>query len=520
MKRLFGFSTVLCTTVAAVWFFGGVAALATGLPQTGQTECFDEFGAPVDCATGANPGQDGFYQAGTCSASRFFEPNPPDGTVTDACTGLMWVKSPDTTGDGIADSADRMLFCDALTYCENLNFATHSDWRLPNVFELESIVDYGSVGPAIDTLFFDVDIEGGGASQHLYWSSSRLHTRNTVAAVHFSAGAVSRQNVSPTDNPVPFNVRAVRSLPAGAGAGGGAVAQGEGEGGGGFAGNGDVNGDGEFDLSDAIYTLAHLFQGGPAPVACPEAPGGGGCVETNCNNNVDDDEDGSTDCADFDCIVDANCLTGDLPKTGRTACWNDRSIPAGEAEAILCADTGICPGQDGFYQLGCGGAGRFVPDPGNTGTDADGMPVDDTVLDTCTGLEWTRALVDVTGDGTLDASDAGGTWAQALAACEALVFADKSDWRLPNVREMLSISTFEPFGNDPFGGSTLEAIFDNPEIGVENWHWTSTTTAATNRAIVYSMASSRNAGISETASKQTGVGVPVFRAVRGGQTNN
>lgn len=32
--------------------------------------------------------------------------------------------------------------------------------------------------------------------------------------------------------------------------------------------NGDVNGDGELDLSDAIFLLLHLFQGGPSPVAC------------------------------------------------------------------------------------------------------------------------------------------------------------------------------------------------------------------------------------------------------------
>lgn len=34
--------------------------------------------------------------------------------------------------------------------------------------------------------------------------------------------------------------------------------------------SGDVNGDGQLDISDAVYTLSHLFNGGPAPVACAQ----------------------------------------------------------------------------------------------------------------------------------------------------------------------------------------------------------------------------------------------------------
>src|SRR4029434_5083481 len=41
---------------------------------------------------------------------------------------------------------------------------------------------------------------------------------------------------------------------------------------GGASSNGDVNGDGSIDIADAVYTLLHLFKGGPAPVACADTP--------------------------------------------------------------------------------------------------------------------------------------------------------------------------------------------------------------------------------------------------------
>lgn len=36
--------------------------------------------------------------------------------------------------------------------------------------------------------------------------------------------------------------------------------------------DGDVNGDAGLDISDPIYLLQHLFEGGPAPVACAQGP--------------------------------------------------------------------------------------------------------------------------------------------------------------------------------------------------------------------------------------------------------
>jgi len=79
-----------------------------------------------------------------------------NGTISDQATGLMWPQ---------ADSGSSMNWEDALALAQTrnaTNYLGYSDWRLPNVKELQSIVDYSrspsatnaaSVGPAINPLF-------------------------------------------------------------------------------------------------------------------------------------------------------------------------------------------------------------------------------------------------------------------------------------------------------------------------------------------------------------------------------
>lgn len=55
-----------------------------------------------------------------------------DGTVTDLDTGLMWTEVP-----GAATTWDA-----ALTYAEGLALGGYTDWRLPNVKELQTLTDY------------------------------------------------------------------------------------------------------------------------------------------------------------------------------------------------------------------------------------------------------------------------------------------------------------------------------------------------------------------------------------------
>ena len=79
-----------------------------------------------------------------------------DETVSDEATGLMWQKS---------DGGKTYLWQDGLKYCDALSLGGHSDWRLPNIKELHSLLDYtkspeatteANKGPCIDTSVFEI----------------------------------------------------------------------------------------------------------------------------------------------------------------------------------------------------------------------------------------------------------------------------------------------------------------------------------------------------------------------------
>lgn len=100
-----------------------------------------------------------------------------NGTITDLSTGLMW--ETDDSGEGMDWEA-------ALAYAEDSEKAGYSDWRLPNVKELQSIVDYRyspsasepeNLGPAIDPAFSCTPIinEAGNDDYAYYWTSTSAH---------------------------------------------------------------------------------------------------------------------------------------------------------------------------------------------------------------------------------------------------------------------------------------------------------------------------------------------------------
>lgn len=97
-------------------------------------------------------GDDGTYQAGVAPPSTRFV-NNGDGTVTDNMTGLMWVQNANAIGtvhtdfdsDGAVTWANALSFVSAFndgTYDCDVT-TTYSDWRLPTLNELETLVNYG-----------------------------------------------------------------------------------------------------------------------------------------------------------------------------------------------------------------------------------------------------------------------------------------------------------------------------------------------------------------------------------------
>ncbi len=96
--------------------------------------------------------------------------NNNDGTITDYYTGLIWQRVPNSVA---------MTWENALTSSENLTLAGYTDWRLPNIKELQSLNDERVRSIVIDTSYFKI-----GTAVN-YWSSTTQF--NTTANAWFNS---------------------------------------------------------------------------------------------------------------------------------------------------------------------------------------------------------------------------------------------------------------------------------------------------------------------------------------------
>ena len=89
-----------------------------------------------------------------------------NGTITDNFTQLIWQKNPNTTAQ---------TWDSALAYTENISLASATDWRLPNIKELQSLNDESVANPSVNAAFFSA------IGVHNYWSATSLPNQTTKA---------------------------------------------------------------------------------------------------------------------------------------------------------------------------------------------------------------------------------------------------------------------------------------------------------------------------------------------------
>ena len=154
------------------------ASYWSGTPYAGDIQNFGAWGVDfsVGAVFGARQNYTGYVRlvsgaqptastVGSCSNTTISPTTPNtvvdngNGTVSDSSTGLTWKKcSEGQTWDAAANSctgsATSTTWSDALITGAASTFASHNDWRLPDVKELRGLVEECNVGPAINRTLF------------------------------------------------------------------------------------------------------------------------------------------------------------------------------------------------------------------------------------------------------------------------------------------------------------------------------------------------------------------------------
>lgn len=129
-----------------------------------------------------------------------------DGTISDLRSGLVWQQcASGSSGAGCSSGAAATYsWNNALAYCNALVLGGQTDWRLPNVKELHSIVDPARYsGATINTTYFPATPAAD------FWTSTTLQGTPSMAwYVQFSVG-IAMTSPALKDSYL-FNVRCVR----------------------------------------------------------------------------------------------------------------------------------------------------------------------------------------------------------------------------------------------------------------------------------------------------------------------
>jgi hypothetical protein len=134
-------------------------------------------------------GDDASVHAGVAwPANRFIDNS--DGTVTDKLTGLVWLKNAGclaSTDWTTAESEAQQLASGA---CGLSDDSKAGQWRVPNVWELESVIDESASAPALTAGSPFVNVAGAG-----YWTSTSIFSDPTSAPYAWAIDLMSGQYI-------------------------------------------------------------------------------------------------------------------------------------------------------------------------------------------------------------------------------------------------------------------------------------------------------------------------------------
>lgn len=141
------------------------------VPQTGQATCYDSAGGVIPCA---GTGQSGDQPPGMPWPDPRFIDNG-NGTVTDNLTGLTWLKNANCFGGKSWSGALTAANTLASGACGLTDGSVVGDWRLPNITELYSLINWEQVSTATSLMKVGFSNVMSGSGDE-YWSSTQYYS--------------------------------------------------------------------------------------------------------------------------------------------------------------------------------------------------------------------------------------------------------------------------------------------------------------------------------------------------------